>query len=432
MNRAASIQAWTFGVIMATALAAPPAQAAPGRAPNARKIVVVDLSPDEKEHAEIVYEVRHAVESHVNPKGLRDYDVTSVHGSLNAGGEVTEQQNAATVKGLVGSGHAAMAAKDYEDATDQFVSALKLLEGSLGVLEGDDQEVLDEVLLGVGEARLAAGDKEGADRLFRRAAASKADPSKLSDAGKRAFAAAEVAIQSMPLGAVQVNTVPVYAEIYVDGRYKGISPKAVAGLVEGTHIITVYKAGFTRPTVTVDVSSEKMAHEEIKLEPARRALLLDELKPKLATEIAAAHGETPLGGPAVKELGDLFRTETSLVVRVGGTRETKSLELYLFHTETQRLVAVQKIPDLDWSFRNRQAIEDAVGRMFDLNWAGVLGGEVGDGEIDDGGVLEQWWFWTLVGVAVAGGTTAAILLTQDGTSPPPFTKDGTGAMVLRF
>ncbi|TNF28560.1 MAG: PEGA domain-containing protein [Deltaproteobacteria bacterium] len=426
--------ALSLGVAVVAATAGSSSQAfaeQPGRAANARRIVVVDLSPDEKEHAEILHEVRAALEQHVDAKGLRDYVVVTTHASLNAGGEVQEQQNAATVKGLLGAGRAAMDAKDYDDATDQYMSALKLLEGSLGVLEGDDQEVLHEVLLGLGSARLEAGDKEGADRAFRRAAASKADASGLSERAKRAYAAAEASIQSMALGAVQVNTDPVYAEIYVDGRYKGISPKAVAGLIEGPHIITVYKQGYTRPTVTVDVNSTKMAHQEIKLDTARRALLLDELKPKMALATATAHGEAPTGGTAVKELGDLFRTETSLVVRVGGARETKSLELYLFHTESQRLVATEKIASLDWSFRNRKAIAASIDKLLDFDWVAVLGGKTGD-DIEEPGILEQWWFWTAVGVVVAGGTTAAILLSQDGAGPPPFTKDGTGAMVLRF
>jgi|GEM_PF-2095386 len=428
----ALVTALSVTTAAAVTLAGPEASAAdPERASSARKVLVVDLSGDEKEHVEILHEIRRALEKHVNADGLRDYNVATVHASLNAGGEVQEQQNAATVKGLIGAGRAAMEADDFDDATDQFVSALKLLEGSLGVLEGDDQEILNEVLLGLGSARLEAGDKEGADRAFRRAAASRADGSGLRPKAQRAYAAAEAAIQSMPLGAVQVNTDPVYAEIYVDGRYKGVSPKAVAGLIEGPHIITVYKAGFTRPTVTVEVNSTTMAHQEITLQPARRALLLDELKPKLAVEIAKAHGEVPKGGTAVKELGDLFRTETSLIVRVSGTRETKDLELYLFHTETQRLVSVEKVTGLDWSYRNRKAIGAAVDKLLDFDLVEMLGGKTDD-DIEEPGILEQWWFWTLVGVAVAGGTTAAILLSDDGAGPPPFTKDGTGAMVLRF
>ena len=33
----------------------------------------------------------------------------------------------------------------------------------------------------------------------------------------------------------------------------------------------------------------------------------------------------------------------------------------------------------------------------------------------DGGVVTKWWFWTLIGVAAAGGATAVVLATQGGT-----------------
>lgn len=400
------------------------------RAPNARTIVLVDLSPDDKEHAEILFEIRRAVEAHQSDKGLYDYDVRDVHVQLNAGGEEADQRNAATAKGLVDAGRGAMEAKDFEDASDQFLSALKLCETSSGVFE--DANLLGEVLLRLGEARLAAGDAEGSTRALRRAASTRADATILTAEGKAAYQRAEAELAALPLGAVQINTNPPYAEIYVDGRFKGVSPKAVAGLIEGPHVITVYKDGYTRPTVLVEVSSSKMAHAEIKLEPARRALLLNELKPRLVAEIAAAQGPDPKGGPAVKEVGDLFRAETSLVVRIDGTPELKSVELYLFHRETQRLVATVRVPELDWSFKNRAAIEGAVARLLKVNWAEVLGGDVDDGAVAESSILEAWWFWTLVGVGVAGGTAAVLLATQEDAPPPPYAKDGTGAMVLRF
>ena len=41
-------------------------------------------------------------------------------------------------------------------------------------------------------------------------------------------------------------------------------------------------------------------------------------------------------------------------------------------------------------------------------------------DTDDDGVLNTWWFWTLVGVAVAGGVVAtAVVLTGDDDSGPP-------------
>ena len=37
---------------------------------------------------------------------------------------------------------------------------------------------------------------------------------------------------------------------------------------------------------------------------------------------------------------------------------------------------------------------------------------------DDGGLLGKWWFWTIVGVAVAGGVTAGIVVATRGEDDP--------------
>ncbi|MDP6945835.1 MAG: hypothetical protein QF464_16920 [Myxococcota bacterium] len=37
---------------------------------------------------------------------------------------------------------------------------------------------------------------------------------------------------------------------------------------------------------------------------------------------------------------------------------------------------------------------------------------------EDSAWYEQWWLWTLVGAAVAGGATAAVLMTQGDGAPP--------------
>jgi len=38
---------------------------------------------------------------------------------------------------------------------------------------------------------------------------------------------------------------------------------------------------------------------------------------------------------------------------------------------------------------------------------------------DGGSIATRWWFWTIVGVAVAGGIVATVLITRDGEVEPP-------------
>lgn len=424
---------WTRCLVSlgAVLLCVPAGAAEPTRSATSRTIVVIDLSDESKEAREIAREVRRAVGAHQNAQGELDYAPREVHGPLNAGGEVRARQSIATAMGLIDAGLAGMDAEDYEDASDQLMSAARLIEDSLAVV--DDDTLYGRVLLLLGESRLRAGDEEGAAPAFRKAVIAGADPSGSSDAARAAFERAKREVAAAPRGAARIVTTPPYAEVHIDGEYRGISPRAVDGLAEGEHLVTVFKAGFERETARITVSAGGQVTETIELTPARRALLLDELRPRLAEEIATLSGDPPLGGDAVRDVGSLFRTEAVLVMRVDGTAATKDLELTLFDEATRRMVASERVRGMDWSFHNRAAIERAVNALLALSWVEVLGGEVAEDPAAGGdSVTSEWWFWTLIGAAVAGGTVAAILLTSGDDPPAPFERDGSGAIVLRF
>src|SRR5690606_18676252 len=141
-------------------------------------------------------------------------------GSLNAGGEEDARRSITTAAGFVDAGNAAMAADDYEDAVEQFVSARRMYESALAVMDSLDPYV--QTLMYLGEARLRGGAEEGAMEAFQRAAALGASAEGFGEQVQAAFREAKAAEAALPLGAVQINTVPPYAEIYVDGVFKGM------------------------------------------------------------------------------------------------------------------------------------------------------------------------------------------------------------------
>lgn len=51
-------------------------------------------------------------------------------------------------------------------------------------------------------------------------------------------------------------------------------------------------------------------------------------------------------------------------------------------------------------------------------------------EATDGSVFGKWWFWTIVGVVVAGGVTAAVIAAQPGSDPPVYAPSDIGTVVF--
>lgn len=405
------------------------------RSEDARGLVVIDLSEDEKDNGELLLDVRQASVDHVDRKGDYDFTVIDVNGPLNAGGESKDRTNIATAQGFMQAGKAAADKKEWVDAADQYESARKLYEESLAVV--DDKSLYGTLVVRLGEALFLSGDANGAKAAFTLGAFWDANVPGLDQKVKTAYDAAKVEARKLEKGIMEVNTDPPYAEIFLDGKFQGISPVRVIDIPVGAHIVTVSKPAYERGTSRVDIKAGSTAHKDVKLQNARRKLIYDGIKPKLDKEIIAA--TTPgskkwgLGGDAIVELGTLFRSEAVLLAKVTGPPETKTLEMWVFHVPSQRLVATSKVDNIDWSFRNTEAVRAAVDKTLDIDWITKLGGEVAGPPTKEGGIASKWWFWTIIGVAVAGGTAAIVLATAPGDEPPPFDKvDGTGAVVLKF
>jgi len=393
---------------------------------NTREVAVISVSPSAQDNAEILHDVRLAIQAHAN------YRLKDLHAVLNAGGEVQDQNNVKTAEAFVKAGRAAAKAGDYEDAAEQFESAAQLMEQSYALLP--NARSFQDLLLQLGAARLASGDKSGAEAAFKRAAILRADLSR-TDVGQtaaQAYEDAKASVAELGLGAATITTVPPAAEVYVDGRYKGISPATVAGLRAGPHMVAVFKTGFARQSAQIQVSSDEMTDETIELKAARRKLLFDQLKGQLTAELDKLQGTPPRGGDGVRQIAALLFSETAVIVRLSGAPEAKKVELFAFDTGSQ--ILLHKVSGtVDWSYRNKAAIRKLVSKLLSFDYAVALGGDrEGTAGAGGGGITSKWWFWTLVGVGVAGVTAGVVLAALPGEEPPPFPKDGSGAVVISF
>lgn len=391
----------------------------------ARSLAVVDISQDDKAHAEIARDVVRAVRKHSG------YEFKDTHVALNAGAEVEAQNNIRTALAFLQTGTAALEGGDAEEAYDQLASARTMMERDFAVLR--DVNDYRATLMNLAVAMLRTGEKKAAQDVFERAIIfrAKVNTLDLSDAEHDVLVRAQEAVAERPLGAVAIETVPEHAEVYVDGRYRGISPATVAGLPAGEHLVTVYKAGHARHTRTVTASDEELNVISVDMEDARRQLQYGQLTERLRNEVAELSDDNVAGGEGVKSVGALFYSELAIVVRVTGENDMKTVELALFHVASKRLLN-RLSESIDWSFRNKKAVAGLVNTLLDINFAAAMGGAIapaGMGAGSQDSLLTSWWLWTIVGAVVAGGVTAAVVATLPEDAPPPPTG---GTLVVQF
>jgi tetratricopeptide (TPR) repeat protein len=404
----------------AVALAAPAASADEAR----REAAVIDLSEDTQDHAVVAREVARAIRRHPG------FVLKDLHGVLNAGDEEEDRTNIRTAQAFHEVGAKALESGDADEAAEQLESASKLMEKSFAFLP--DEEEYRDVLLRLGDARARLGDRDAALQSFEGAVDLRATPETvpLSKLGLAVFEEARARVAEKLRGAVTIESDPPHAEVYVDGRFRGVTPTTIPGLTEGRHLAAVYKAGYARATVPVDVSSTDLQEVSIELKEARRKPLYDEMVGKLAKEVAGARGEKRQGGDGVRQAGALLFSEAAVIVLSEGPSTAKRVELFLFDTASRRLLNHVEAT-FDLTSKNRDALVGLVDRLVAIDWAVALGGAAA-GPVGPGPsrpVTKTWWFWTAIGAGVVA-TTAVVVLATSGEEPgsPPTT----GSLLIPF
>ena len=75
------------------------------------------------------------------------------------------------------------------------------------------------------------------------------------------------------------------------GLYKGITPKTVAGLPEGKHLLVIRKPGYVRQTLEVRSDPTELTTYSFDMEPSRKKPVWDQLRVTLEEEVLARRSE---------------------------------------------------------------------------------------------------------------------------------------------
>jgi tetratricopeptide (TPR) repeat protein len=392
-----------------------------------RDLSLIDVSENTRENAAIIREIRRALAK------TNEYRLQDIHAVLNAGAEEEAQNNITTAQAFFKAGLVALDNGSAFDAAEQFDSAARMIEQDFAVLR--NPEVYRKLLLYLGVAFFRAEELEDAKDAFRRAAIAKAKPDliMLKERELALFDAAVAAVQAGPFGGFRVETDPPNAEVYVDGRFRGITPTTIAGLTVSPHVIAVKKDGYTRSTQRLVVSKTELLSITATLDPARRKPQFDALKQRILADLKMTGADIIHEG--IRMAGALLFSELAIVAHITGEPTTKHIALYLFDIASQKLLLRQEV-DVDWSKRNRLAIIKLMSGFTQIDYTEALAANMPQTKSPsasgaDDSVLGKWWFWTIIGASVAGGATAAILLTMD-DGPPPEPAPTTGSVLVRF
>ncbi len=407
----------------ALATAAPSASRAPRAAPcRTRQVLVAITGPENPGTVEFRRSVVQALSRFgcyrtVDPVESLEAGMAAGLARVDSGREALEQGRQAFLDMRIGA-----AIPLLERASDDFSNAFGHLPHS---------GPLVEALLTLGASMAVDGDEAGARKAFvgalhLRPDAMVRDVTTLPEAAN-AFKAAMGAVRANRTGSLLVDSDPPNAEVYLDGAFVGPAPYDQPAVAAGSHWVVLRKAGFERKSARVEVpdgGTASLLGEAAILAPSRR-------RPLYETAMAKLSKSGPDRGPkdGVEDLKALFLSDLLLVFDPGAG----GLSASLWDLETMERVWVGK--DAATTGLGRGAAEDLVARAIQANDARGKVQESGAATIQaKSGIASKWWFWTVLGVVVAGGVAGVLAwqLDKGSNAPDGLDQDGTGAVVVRF
>lgn len=405
-----------------------------------RSVAVIHLAVQgsaRMETKEAVATTRGIAKALSSKKSHPDLRIQDLHAKLNAGAEGTHLSNIANGRSFYEAGLKALESGMVEDAVEQLEGAMKLWERSYAYLARprDFRNLL--AMLGAAQLKAELGDIASA--TFARAALMgvKKRRLKLAPEAMTLLRAAQDEIVRRPNGKVEVITEPANAEVYLDGRFKGVSPLELENVLAGKHIVTLQKLGYQRLSRVVTVTGGEAVAEVLEdLAFARKKILLKQLFEKLPRDISQAESDPDsVGGASIRLIKNVLGCEVAVIVRVSPSADGQAIEALVFDTTSKKLLKkIRGVVRLRSNLRNRKGFRAFSKRLMDFDYAVALGGATDPGGpvIQEGGITSKWWFWTAIGTAVLGATAGTLAFVLNQEEPPPFTKDGTGALVLSF
>lgn len=331
---------------------------------------------------------------------------------------------------------------EAEAIFDGVIKVSKSYTGSL------DRRTMARAFKGLGVARALQGKLTAAREMIRASMNVWPDQTPSGYAWslevRDTFTEVETRLAEEQKGSLSVETEPPGAVVMVDGDVKGFTPITIEELNPGLHVIQVQSDGFERSSSLVKVNAGEEMAEAFALKPIAQKAAWDTAfkkmsgKPRSKTvakrhlpalkSILAADGILFLGlksrdgyvfdGFYINESGALLKRRETVSGDVNAILD--QLGRMMSRTVGAPLSKQQEPVPLDAPPKASVVTESGDSLFVDPN--DLLAAK----EEEKDSVVDKWWFWTIVVVAVGGvGGLVGYLVTSEGEASGP-----TGSIVL--
>lgn len=317
-----------------------------------------------------------------------------------------------------------------EEALSRYQTAYDMLLASPG---GADARLLGHAAKGLGVAKLLTGTQQEAARLMRQSLLVYPTQSSVEYAytpeAQEAFEQVVRDTAAEASGSIQLKTMPDGAEVFVGGKLQGYAPLTINNLTAGEHYVTVFADGHWKWAEFVSVPAGGTVERVVELAVAPSLPVLQSTLKEVQRKWSAKGA-----GAAAENLKGAANADEVILLRIDKNKQGEFiLDGFVSRLSGEVAPASATIaPDARFLDNIRLFLEGQTGagtvpdstatplsmpliRSVALPVSGNLGTtDVIDpnsqlfntGGEEDESIINEWWFWTLIGVGVAGAAVA--------------------------
>jgi hypothetical protein len=291
----------------------------PGTAPAARIATIVRGvgAGSDKAAGYVAHQMRRAFQADDR------YEVIDLEEALGNSASKKAVRAFKVAEQLTDKGREAYQTLDLDPAIEHLASALNKYERNAAFVS--DIRAVAKVLMLLGATHILRGDeKTGALRLRQAIAVDPTvdpDPRIFNPGMRQIFQEAVGQLANRPLGTISVTSNPSYAEVYLDGKFVGVTPMAADSIQEGRHFVRFVKEGYRSRGNVIDVVGKEEAADVATLEPTDSFEEFDALV-EAATPSLSSKQAGDRVGEVFKQLGQVLEADALMLteVRLDGER----------------------------------------------------------------------------------------------------------------
>lgn len=343
---------------------------------------------------------------------------------------------------LVEEGIRALNTKDAARAEQSFAQAYELIVRDSGKL---DRRLLARTLKGLGVAKVLGGKVGEGKKLIASSLLIWPDQ-QAPEYGytmdvMNVFREVEREVAEGQPGGISILSEPEGAEVRVGGKVRGYTPVDVSDLAPGTHHVQVQLDGYGRASAFVDVQPGTDAMQSFALNPIPNASAFNSTIERLRKGIKSKKKAKSL----MPALASVLSADGVIAVQINQRGNGYAIDGWYSAGGGTTKLKTRIASDADFLSNIQNFLGAAVGAS-----PGVAPGELpldappqtsvvtgggGEGDIfidpndpifkkkggeEKAGVESEWWFWTIIGVAVVGlGVGGYFLFTSSDSGKGP-------------